>query len=127
MRPRGQLQEDALLLQDESLAAGEFVVCLAGGIGCQPGPVGLISRQAVDVVGGIGRGGRAFMRREIAYQVGTAARNGLVPVAGVFLERRLAERVDLVTDETGDSLFCLLGCRCINGSRTVETSCAPMC
>ena len=42
------------------------------------------------------------MRREIADQIGAAARNGLTPVAGILLEGSLAERVDLITDEAGD-------------------------
>jgi hypothetical protein len=47
------------------------------------------------------------VRGEIADQVGAATRDRLPPIAGVFLEIGLAERVDLLADEAGDGHFFL--------------------
>jgi hypothetical protein len=102
MGRRGQLQEDAVFLQDEALAPREFVILPAKPMLAQPLAVGLVGRKTVDGIDAVGRRRRPLMRREIANQVGTARRDGLTPVAGILLERLPLERVDLVADEAGD-------------------------
>src|SRR5512138_1085150 len=102
MGRRGQLQEDAVLAQDEAFLAGEAVVLLAERVGGEAGAVGLVGGQALDRVDAVGGGGRALVRREVADELGAAARDRLAPVARVGLEQRLFEGVDLVADEAGD-------------------------
>ena len=62
MRHRDLLQEDAVLAQDELFAPRELVVFAAGRIGGEPRAIGLVRGEAVDVVGGVGGGQRAFVR-----------------------------------------------------------------
>ena len=102
MRQRNILQENPVFLEDELLPFGELVVLCAERIGCKPCAIGLVGGKAFDVVDAIGGRGRAFMRAEIADQVGAVARDRLTPVAGIGGEFLPLERVDLVADEAGD-------------------------
>src|SRR5512138_176960 len=81
MRRRGQLQENPVLAQDEAFLAGEAVVLLAERVGGEAGAVGLVGGQALDRVDAVGGGGRALVRREVADELGAAARDRLAPVA----------------------------------------------
>jgi len=62
MRHGDVLQEDAVFLEDEALAAREFVVLPAEPMRLQPRAVGLVSGKAFYVVEGIGGGGRTLVR-----------------------------------------------------------------
>ena len=102
MRSGDELQENPILLEDELLLAGEIVIGAPQRISGQSCAIGFIGGEVFDVVDAIGGGGRTFMRAEIADQVRTAAGNGLAPVARIFGEGVLLERVYLIADEAGD-------------------------
>ena len=71
MGKRGAFEEDAVLAQDEPLGPGEIVVAPPQ-LGCrQARAVSFVVREAGDSVDAVGGGGRAFMWRELADQVGT--------------------------------------------------------
>src|SRR3546814_17980232 len=102
MRRRRELQENPVLAADKLLLLREAVVLAAEGIGGEARAVGLVGGQALDRVDAVGGGGEALVRREVADEVGAAARDRLAPVARVGLELRLLEGVDLVADAAGD-------------------------
>src|SRR5690606_37881752 len=99
MRARGELQEDAVFLQDEALAAGELIILPAEPVCPQPFAISLVSGKALDGVDAVGGGRRAFVRREITDEIGAAGGDRLAPVAGILLEGIPPVRVDLVADE----------------------------
>src|SRR4051812_49026275 len=71
-------------------------------IGGKPRAVGLVIGKTVDVVGGIGGGQRAFVRREVADKVAAATRDDLTELAAILRKRLALERVDLVANEARD-------------------------
>src|SRR5262245_39839345 len=97
-----QAQENPILLADEPLLLREFVIRSAERILLQPRAIAFVGGEILDVIERVGRGGRSFMRREIADEVGAAARDRLAPIAGVFLEGSGLERIDLIANEAGD-------------------------
>src|SRR3546814_20053508 len=88
MRRRRELQENPVLAADKLLLLREAVVLAAEGIGGEARAVGLVGGQALDRVDAVGGGGGALVRREVADEVGAAARDRLAPVARVGLELR---------------------------------------
>ena len=107
----GVFQKDAVLAQDKLLGLGECIVFPAQVRGRKSGTVGLVIREAVDIVDAVGGGERPFVGGEVPDQVGPRRRNGLAPGTGVLLELGTLVGVDLVTDEAGDrhrvfSIFC---------------------
>ncbi len=105
MRQRDILQENAVFLQDEALAAGKIEIGLRQGIGGEALAIGLVGGEIFDVVDAIGRCQRAFMRSEIADQVRAIAWDDLAPGFAILCEGVVLERVDLVADETGNHGF----------------------
>src|SRR3546814_8548577 len=83
MRRRRELQENPVLAADKLLLLREAVVLAAEGIGGEARAVGLVGGQALDRVDAVGGGGGALVRREVADEVGAAARDRLAPVARV--------------------------------------------
>ncbi|OWK24334.1 hypothetical protein AJ87_22965 [Rhizobium yanglingense] len=71
MRDGHVLQEDAVFLQDEAPAFGEFVVLLAERIGCEAGAIGLIGGEGFDVVDAVGGRRGPLVGAEIADEIGT--------------------------------------------------------
>ena len=67
-----QAQEYPVLLQDKPFALGERVVFLSEGICPQSLAIGFICREILDMVDAVGRRRRAFVRGEIADEVGPA-------------------------------------------------------
>jgi len=84
-------EEDAIFLQDEALASGKFVILAAERVGRQPGAIGFIGGEALDIIDAVSRRRRSLVRAVIADQVGTVLRNRLAPVAGIFGKRFLLE------------------------------------
>ena len=77
MRQGDILQEDAVLAQDEALAARELVVLPRQRILRKALPISFIGGKVFDVVDAVGGGGGSLVGREITDEVGAAARNGL--------------------------------------------------
>src|SRR5262245_46492906 len=82
-----RLEERALLAQDEALLLGEAEVGGALGVGLEPGPVGLVGRQAVEGDQPPGDGVGPLVRQEVADEAPPALGDDAAPVAGVFGER----------------------------------------
>jgi hypothetical protein len=109
VRARGELEESAILSQQELLLPGEFIVLAAQRVLAQALPIGLIGSQAVEGVDAVGERRRAFMRTEIADQIGAATRYRLTPVACVVLELGFLRRIDVIANETGDHVCLRFG------------------
>src|SRR5262249_32254320 len=92
----------AILACEEALAPGELEVLSSQRVSREPQLVLFIGSQALDRIDAVGERGRAFVRREEAYEVGTAAGDGLAPVAGILLELGLLRRVDMIADNAGN-------------------------
>src|SRR5882757_4081644 len=97
------LEERALLPQDEAMCLRESKIFPRRGIRFQAHAVSLIGRQRLeldespcDVVG-------ALVWKKVADQMATAAGNDETPVLRVVLERSALKRIDFVTVETDDA------------------------
>src|ERR1019366_4406742 len=102
MRRRDEAQEQPVLAADEVFPLREFEIAPPRRIVFEPRAIGLVGRETRDGIDGIGGGGGALMRREIAEQLGAATRDRLAPVARILLERGGLAGIDLVADEAGD-------------------------
>ena len=86
MRCRGEFTEYAILAPNELPGFCEFIVGPPERIVAKPLPIRLVGGEAFNIVDPDGRCRRPFMRSEIANKVGTAARDRLAPVTGIFVE-----------------------------------------
>src|SRR3569833_660050 len=102
MRRGGEAEEHAVLAADEPLAPGELEIVAGERVFPQPRAIAFVGGEAVDVVEAVGGRRRSLVRREIADQVGPAARNRLPPIARIGLERVVHERIDVVAYEACD-------------------------
>ena len=102
MGRRGEFEESAILAQHEPLAFAEGIVLAAQWIGREPGPVLFIGGEALDRINAVGERRRAFMRREIADEIGAATRNCLSPVACILFKFGFLVRIDLIPNDASD-------------------------
>ena len=74
MRGRGQFQEGAILAYQETLALRELVILSRQRVGSEPRFVRLVGGEALDRIDAIGKRRGALVRREVADEIGAAAR-----------------------------------------------------
>lgn len=70
--------------------------------------IGFVVSEARHVVDALRACAGALVRSEVTDQVGATARNGLAPIAGMFLELGLLHWVDVAADHAGQHSDLLL-------------------
>jgi uncharacterized protein YciI len=102
VRRRCELEERAILTQQESLVLRKFVVLAAKRVGGKPRPILFVDGEALDRVDAVSECRRALVRREVADELGAATRDCLSPVASILLELGLLGRINMIPDDAGD-------------------------
>src|SRR5262249_23682380 len=100
--------EVSFFMENDTFALRQREILQRFGIGSQPRAVRLVRGETVKCDQSPGHVVGAFMRQEITDQVAAATRDDAPPVLGISLEFVALERIDLVTDDTGDHCVSLL-------------------
>src|SRR5579864_2688581 len=101
-RAVNDLDEVALLAQDDACRPGPREVGRRVRVGLDAGLEALVGRQALERHDRPGDVIRAFVRKKVADQVAAAAGNDRAPVLRIRLERLSLEGVDLITNDATD-------------------------
>jgi hypothetical protein len=97
--PEASLRKVRSSRNKKLLSPGELIVLAAQRVLAQTLSIGFIGSQAVEGVDAVGERRRAFMRTEIADQIGAATRYRLTPVACVVPELGFFRRIDVIANE----------------------------